>query len=168
MTCQGTPFPHIWTIPVDPSFAARTHRLGIQCSTDPGCRRALAALAPTISRMGDHVSGQVRSKVRARLHSGTRLTGYHIYWHVFSTFKRLTQVSARLSLFQFRLVDNASPWIRVHRWYHSVNKMDTTNSWPRASARKMTRLLPRSWFSIVATRPSILVSISKGILSSCN
>jgi hypothetical protein len=44
--------------------------------------------------MGGHVSGQVRGKVRARLHSGTRLTGYHISRHVFSTFKRLTQVSA--------------------------------------------------------------------------
>jgi hypothetical protein len=46
--------------------------------------------------------------------------------------------------------------------------MDTTNSWPRASARKINRLLPRSLISKVATRPSILVSISKGILSSCN
>jgi hypothetical protein len=45
--------------------------------------------------MGDPVSGRVRDKVRARLHSGTRFTGYHISRHVFSTFKRLTQVSAR-------------------------------------------------------------------------
>jgi hypothetical protein len=48
---------------------------------------------PTISRMGDHVSGRVRDKVRARFHSGTKLTDYHISRHVFSTFKRLTQVS---------------------------------------------------------------------------
>ena len=94
-TCRGTPSPHISTVPIDPPFAARAHRLGIQCSTDPGCRRAVTPLVPTISRMGDHVSGQVREKVCARLHSGTRLTGYHISRHVFSTFKRLTQVSAR-------------------------------------------------------------------------
>jgi hypothetical protein len=43
--------------------------------------------------------------------------------------------------------------------------MDTFNSWPRASARKITRLLPRSLISKAATRPSILVSISKGTLS---
>jgi hypothetical protein len=65
----------------------------MQCSTDPGCRRAVAALAPTIASMGDPISGQVRGKVRARLHLGTRFTGYHISRHVFSTFKRLTQVS---------------------------------------------------------------------------
>jgi hypothetical protein len=65
----------------------------MQCPTDPGCRRAVAALAPTIASMGDLVSGQVRGNVRARLHSGTRITGYHISRHVFSTFKHLTQVS---------------------------------------------------------------------------
>jgi hypothetical protein len=74
---------------------ARLHRLGIQCSTDPGRRRAVAAIVPTISRMGDPVSGRVRDKVCARLHSGTRFIGYHISRHVFSTFKRLTQVFAR-------------------------------------------------------------------------
>jgi hypothetical protein len=72
---------------------ARAHRLGMQCPTDPGCRRAVAALAPTIASMRDPVSGQVRDKVCARLHSGTRLIGYHISRYVFSTFKRLTQVS---------------------------------------------------------------------------
>jgi hypothetical protein len=76
--------------PIDPPFVARAHRLGIQCSTDPSCRRAVTALVPTISKMGDHVSGQVRRKVRARLHLGTRLTDYHISRYVFSTFKRLT------------------------------------------------------------------------------
>ena len=89
--CQGTPTPHMSTVPIDSPFASRPHRLGIQCSTDPGRRRAVAALVPTISRMGDPVSGQVRGKVHARLHSGTRLTGYHISRHVFSTFKRLTK-----------------------------------------------------------------------------
>jgi hypothetical protein len=80
---------------IDSPFAARAHRLGVQCSTDPGHRRAVATLVPTISRMGDPVLGRVRDKVRARLHSGTRFIGYHISRHVFSTFKRLTQVSAR-------------------------------------------------------------------------
>jgi hypothetical protein len=70
-----------------------TRRLGIQCSTDPGCRRVVTALVPTIASMGDPVLGRVRGKVRARLHSGTRFTGYHISRHVFSMFKHLTQVS---------------------------------------------------------------------------
>jgi hypothetical protein len=42
-----------------------------------------------------------------------------------------------------------------------VIKMHTINAWPCASARKITRLLPRSLFSKAAIRPSILVSISK-------
>jgi hypothetical protein len=65
----------------------------MQCPTDPGYRHAVAALAPTIASMRDPVSGQVRGKVRAWLHSGSRFTSYHISQHVFSTFKRLTQVS---------------------------------------------------------------------------
>jgi hypothetical protein len=92
-TCRGTPSPHTSIVRIDPPFAARAHRLGIQCSTDLDCRRAVTALVPTIASMGDPVSGQVRRKVRARLHSGTRFTGYRISRHVFSTFKRLTQVS---------------------------------------------------------------------------
>jgi hypothetical protein len=92
-TCQGTPTPHMSTVPIDSSFAARAHRLGIQSSTDPGCRRAATALVPTIASMGDPVSGRVRDKVRARLHSGTRFIGYNISRYVLSTFKRLTQVS---------------------------------------------------------------------------
>jgi hypothetical protein len=92
-TCRDTLSPHTSTVPIDSPFAARAHRLGIQCSTDPGCRRAVTTLVPTIASMGDPVSGQVRRKVCARLHLGTRLTGYHISRHVFSTFKRLTQVS---------------------------------------------------------------------------
>jgi hypothetical protein len=93
MTCRGTLSPHILVVLIDPPFTARAHRLGIQCSTNPGCRRAVTALVPTIASMGDPVSGQVRRKVCARLHSSTRLTGYHISRHVFSTFKCLTQVS---------------------------------------------------------------------------
>jgi hypothetical protein len=92
-TCRGTPSPHTSTVPIDSPFAARAHRHGIQCSIVPGCCRALTALVPTIASMGDLVSGRVRRKVRARLHSGTRFTGYHISQHVFSTFKRLTRVS---------------------------------------------------------------------------
>jgi hypothetical protein len=78
-----------------PTHVNRPHRfpVGIQCSTDPGCHRAMTALVPTIANMGDQVSGRVRGKVRARLHSGTRFTSYHISRHVLSTFKRLTQVS---------------------------------------------------------------------------
>jgi hypothetical protein len=100
-TCRGTPSPHIATVPIDSLFVARAHRLGIQCSTDPGCRRAVTAVIPTIASMGDPVSGQVRGKVYARLHSGTRFTSYHISRHVFSTFKRLTQVSTHESLIPF-------------------------------------------------------------------
>jgi hypothetical protein len=92
-TCQGTPSPHTSTVHIDSPFVARAHRLGIQCSTNPGCRRAVTALVPTIASMGDPVSGRVRDKVCARLHSGTRFTGYHISRHVLSTFKSLTQVS---------------------------------------------------------------------------
>jgi hypothetical protein len=53
----------------------------------------VTALVPTIASMGDPVSGRMRDKVRARLHSGTRFTGYNISRHVLSTFKSLTQVS---------------------------------------------------------------------------
>jgi hypothetical protein len=48
-----------------PGVSHRPHRLGIQCSTDPGCRRAETVLVPTIASMGDPVSGRVRDKVRA-------------------------------------------------------------------------------------------------------
>jgi hypothetical protein len=92
-TCRGTLSPHTSTIPIDSRFAVRAHRFGMQWPTDPGCHRAVAALAPAIASMGDHVSRQVRRKVPAWLHSGTRLTGYHISRHVLSTFKRLTLVS---------------------------------------------------------------------------
>jgi hypothetical protein len=93
ITCRGPPSPHTSTFPIDPPFADRAHRLGMQCPTDPGCRRAVTAFAPTIASMRDHVSGQMRGEVHAQLHSGTRFTGYHISRHVFSTFKRLTQVA---------------------------------------------------------------------------
>jgi hypothetical protein len=52
----------------------RAHCLGVQCLTDPDCRRAVTAIVPTITGMGDHVSGRVRSKVCGQVHSGTRLT----------------------------------------------------------------------------------------------
>jgi hypothetical protein len=50
------------TGPIDSPFAARAHRLGTQCSTNPGCRRAVTTLVPTIASIGDPVSGQVREK----------------------------------------------------------------------------------------------------------
>jgi hypothetical protein len=50
------------------------HRLGVQCITDPDCRRAVTALVPTITRMGDHVLGRVRRAICCKVHSGTRLT----------------------------------------------------------------------------------------------
>jgi hypothetical protein len=52
----------------------RAHRLGVQCLSDPDCRRVVTALVPTITGMGDHVSGRVRGKVYGQVHSGTRLT----------------------------------------------------------------------------------------------
>jgi hypothetical protein len=52
----------------------RAHCLGVQCLTDPDCRRAVTALVPTITRMGDHVSGRVRGYVCWQVQSGTRLT----------------------------------------------------------------------------------------------
>jgi hypothetical protein len=73
--------------PSIPRQQNRAHRLGVQCFTDPDCRRAMTTLVPTITGMGDHVSGRVRGKVCGQVHSGTR--------HVLSTFKRLTQVSTR-------------------------------------------------------------------------
>jgi hypothetical protein len=66
------------------------HRLGVQCLTDPDCRRAVTTLVPTITEMGDHVSGHLRRAICGQVHSGTRLTDYHISRHMFSTFKRLT------------------------------------------------------------------------------
>ena len=60
--------------PSIPRQQIRAHRLGVQCLTDPDCRRAVTALVPTITRMGDHVSGRVRGKVYGQVHSGTRLT----------------------------------------------------------------------------------------------
>jgi hypothetical protein len=60
--------------PSIPRQQNRAHRLGVQCLTDPDCRRAVTALVPTITGMGDHVSRRVRGKVYCHVHSGTRLT----------------------------------------------------------------------------------------------
>ena len=73
-TWRGTPSPHTSIVPIDSPFAARAHCLGIQCSTDPDCRRAVTALVPTITGMGDHVSDRVRGKVYCQVQLGTRLT----------------------------------------------------------------------------------------------
>ncbi len=48
----------------------RAHRLGVQCLTDPDCRRAVTALVPTITGMGDHVSGRVRRAICCQVQSG--------------------------------------------------------------------------------------------------
>jgi hypothetical protein len=60
--------------PSIPRQQIRAHRLGVQCLTDPDCRRAVTALVPTITGMGDHVSGHMRRYVHCQVHSGTRLT----------------------------------------------------------------------------------------------
>jgi hypothetical protein len=60
--------------PSIPCQQIRAHHLGIQCLTDPDCRRAVTALVPTINGMGDHVLGRVRGKVHCQVQSGTRLT----------------------------------------------------------------------------------------------
>jgi hypothetical protein len=39
-----------------------------------GFTRAVTALVPTITGMGDHVSGRVRGKACCQVQSGTRLT----------------------------------------------------------------------------------------------
>jgi hypothetical protein len=49
------------------------HRLGVQCLTNLDCHRAVTALVPTITGMGDHVSGRVRRAICGQVHSGTRL-----------------------------------------------------------------------------------------------
>jgi hypothetical protein len=60
--------------PSIPRQQIRAHRLGVQCLTDPDCRHAVTTLVPTITGMGDHVSGHTRGKVCCQVHSGTRLT----------------------------------------------------------------------------------------------
>jgi hypothetical protein len=72
-TWRGTPSPHTSTVPID-SLAKGAHRPGVQCLTDPDCRRAVTTLVPTITGMGDHVSGRVRRAIYGLVHSGTRLT----------------------------------------------------------------------------------------------
>jgi hypothetical protein len=59
--------------PSIPRQQIRAHRLGVQCLTDPDCRRAVTALVPTITGMGDPISGRVRGYVHCQVHSGTRL-----------------------------------------------------------------------------------------------
>jgi hypothetical protein len=60
--------------PLIPWQQIRAHHLGVQCLTDPDCRRAVTALVPTITGMGDHVSGRLRGKVCGQVHSVSRLT----------------------------------------------------------------------------------------------
>jgi hypothetical protein len=49
--------------PSIPRQQIRAHRLGVQWLTDPDCCRAVTALVPTITGIGDHASGRVRGKV---------------------------------------------------------------------------------------------------------
>jgi hypothetical protein len=60
--------------PSIPRQQIRAHCLGVQCLTDPDCRRAVTTLVPTITGLGDHISGRVRSKVCCQVQLGTRLT----------------------------------------------------------------------------------------------
>jgi hypothetical protein len=65
----GALCPHTYQpSPSIPWQQIRANRLGIQCLTDPDCRRAVTALVPTITGMGDHVSGHVRGKVCGQVH----------------------------------------------------------------------------------------------------
>jgi hypothetical protein len=48
--------------------------LAYNASLTPTGRRAVTALVPTITGMGDLVSGRVRGKVYYQVQSGTRLT----------------------------------------------------------------------------------------------
>jgi hypothetical protein len=73
-TWRGTPSHTHQLSPSIPRQQIRAHRLGVQCLTDPDCRRAVTALVPTRTGMGDHVSGCVRGKVYCQVQSGTRLT----------------------------------------------------------------------------------------------
>ena len=73
-TWRGTPSPHTSTVPSIPWQQKGAHRLGVQCLTDPDCRRAVTTLVPTITGMGDHALGHVRGYVCGQVHSGTRLT----------------------------------------------------------------------------------------------
>jgi hypothetical protein len=69
--------PHPHTHQPSPSIPRQqrgAHRLGVQCLTDLDCRRAVTALVPTKTGMGDHVSSRVRRAICCQVHSGTRLT----------------------------------------------------------------------------------------------
>jgi hypothetical protein len=73
-TCRGTSSPHISTVPIDSLATDQGSPPWRTSLTDLDCRRAVTALVPTITGMGDHVSGHVRGKVCGQVHSGTRLT----------------------------------------------------------------------------------------------
>jgi hypothetical protein len=62
-TWRGTPSPHTSTSLSIPWQQKGAHRLGVQCLTDPDCCRAETALVPTITGMGDHVSGRMRRAI---------------------------------------------------------------------------------------------------------
>jgi hypothetical protein len=132
-TCRGTSSPHISIVPIDSLATNRPTAIGIQCLTDPGRCHVVTALVPTITLDMCLVLSNA----------------WHRYPHInpySNSVSKTTYPHGSVS------IDN----------HNSDIKIDTTNSWPRASARKITRLLPRSWISIATTLPSILVSISNG------
>jgi hypothetical protein len=62
-TWRGTPSPHTSTVPID---SPSTDQGSPPWHTMPhwsDCRRAVTALVPTITGMGDYVSGRLRGKV---------------------------------------------------------------------------------------------------------
>jgi hypothetical protein len=92
------------------------HLLGVQCLTDPDCRRAVTALVPTITGMGDHVSGRVRRAICCQVQSGTRLTDLPYFSACAQYVQTLdTRYHTLILIPIFRLVDNQFPWIAVHR-----------------------------------------------------
>jgi hypothetical protein len=73
--CDEALHPHTYQpSPSIPRQQRWAHRLGVQCLTDPDYHRAVTALVPTITGMGDHVLGRVRREICCQVHSGTRLT----------------------------------------------------------------------------------------------
>jgi hypothetical protein len=78
--------------PSIPRQQIKAHRLGVQCLTDPDCRRAVTTTCTHHNRNGRPCTSQVAWGVKstARFNQVLGLPIYHISRHVLSTFKRLT------------------------------------------------------------------------------
>jgi hypothetical protein len=74
MTWRGTPSPHTSTVPVDSLATDQGSPPWRTMPHWPERRRAVTTLVPTITGMGDHVSGRVRGYVCWQVQSDTRLT----------------------------------------------------------------------------------------------